>query len=66
MGICISIGSPEIHETEDCQENVVYYEEKIAAADETQRLGSICSHQGSRESNQDAAILYQVCHQIII
>lgn len=58
MGICISIASSEIHQSEDCNENVVFYDETFAA-DESQRLGSLHSHQGSKSSNQDAAILYQ-------
>ena len=69
MGICISTASSEIHESlheaseihvaYDCQENVVYYEETVSI-DEMQRLGSVYSQQGSKCSNKDSAILYQV------
>ncbi|KAA8525180.1 hypothetical protein F0562_006956 [Nyssa sinensis] len=59
MGICISTASSEIHETDGGHENVVYYQETVSG-NEIQRLGSLCSQQGSKGSNQDAAILYQV------
>ncbi|CAK9161860.1 unnamed protein product [Ilex paraguariensis] len=60
MGICISIVSSEIHETDYGHENAVYYEE-TNSFNETQRIGSVYSQQGSKGSNQDAAILYQGC-----
>ncbi|XP_007012238.2 PREDICTED: probable protein phosphatase 2C 72 [Theobroma cacao] len=58
MGICISVASSEIHEAEDCQENVVYLAENIASIG-IQGLGSLYSRQGSKGLKQDAAILYQ-------
>ena len=59
MGICISVASSEIHEAEDCQENVLNSAENIAS-NRIQRLGSLYSKQGSKGLNQDAAILRQV------
>ncbi|XAR70812.1 Phosphoprotein phosphatase [Bertholletia excelsa] len=58
MGICISSASSKILESEICHENVVYCE-KTLASDGTQRLDSLHSHQGSKGSNQDAAILHK-------
>ncbi|XP_059658911.1 probable protein phosphatase 2C 72 [Cornus florida] len=56
MGICISSASSEIQDSHD---NVVYCEESITTSNAIQRLGSLCSEQGSKGSNQDAATLHQ-------
>lgn len=63
MGICISSASSEIQEKiEYGHENVVYYEEVDNSSDGIQRVGSLYSIQGSKLSNQDAGIIYQVCY----
>ncbi|OMP06358.1 phosphatase 2C (PP2C)-like protein [Corchorus capsularis] len=51
MGICISVASSEIHQAEDCQENI--------DSNGILRFGSLYSKQGSKGLNQDAAIFYQ-------
>ncbi|GLT85509.1 hypothetical protein SLE2022_036980 [Rubroshorea leprosula] len=59
MGICVSVQSPEIHQADySQQENTLYFAQN-AANDESRKLGSLWSKQGSKGLNQDAAILYQ-------
>ncbi|KAK9273949.1 hypothetical protein L1049_018761 [Liquidambar formosana] len=58
MGICISVASSEIHETEDGNENVVYFEEGVDS-NGIRRVGSLYSKEGSKGLNQDVAILHQ-------
>ncbi|KAK3213056.1 hypothetical protein Dsin_017762 [Dipteronia sinensis] len=63
MGICISIASSEIHEVpenvhENVQENAILVEENFVY-NETKRLASVYSNQGSKGLNQDAAVLCQ-------
>lgn len=58
MGICGSIQAREIHDDSYGQENAVYYTGFIT--NETQKIGSTYSLEGSKGLNQDSAILYQV------
>lgn len=60
MGICISVGSSQIHKVEDSHENAIFYQQSANDSIGTQRLGSVYSKEGSKGLNQDAAILYQV------
>ncbi|XP_040997434.1 probable protein phosphatase 2C 72 [Juglans microcarpa x Juglans regia] len=58
MGICGSVESREIHDAEDCNENVIFLQgNKVSngALD----FCSLYSKQGSKGLNQDAAILHQ-------
>lgn len=65
MGICISVPSSEIHEApESCHENGIQNAilvEQNVVSNESKKLASVHSKQGSKGVNQDAAVLCQVC-----
>ncbi|XP_075518224.1 putative protein phosphatase 2C 72 [Primulina tabacum] len=58
MGICASVSSSEIHDDSYGHENSVHYRE-VSACKNRFQIGSTYSHAGSKELNQDSAILYQ-------
>lgn len=59
MGSCISIASPEIHGILEIHDENLKIFEARKILNETQKLGSSYSKQGSKGLNQDAASLYQ-------
>jgi len=54
MGICISVSE------KDDDENVTIFEERKKVLNESQRLFSVYSKQGTKGLNQDAASIHQV------
>ncbi|XP_040997430.1 probable protein phosphatase 2C 72 [Juglans microcarpa x Juglans regia] len=58
MGICRSVESREIHDAEDCNENVIFFQGN-KVSNEALVLCSLYSKQGSKGLNQDSAILHQ-------
>lgn len=65
MGICISVASSEIHGIPQVHDENVMIFEASKVQNETKRLCSLYSKQGTKGLNQDAASLHQVCLSIM-